>query len=126
MNDRLSPNAALDDLLSRWHHYCDNQPACRGYSPKSLVCGDYRVSRQYDDQNGALDSDVESSIMETVNFQISEIDDPHRSCLHALARSIYCGYAVWSSPRIPYEKRKEVEAAARLMLTARLVSAGVM
>lgn len=126
MNDRLNEAAVLDDLLSRWHHWCSSKPSSRGYAPKSLVCGDYKVSRQYDDSNGALDSDLESSTMKVVDFQVSEVPDPYRSCIHALARSLCCGYAVWTSPRVPYEQRQEVEAQARARITARLVAAGVM
>jgi len=126
MNDRLSPNAALDDLLSRWHHWASHRPISRGYAPKSLVCGDYKTSRQYDDANGALDSDLESATMRVVEFQVSELADPYRSCIHALARSLCCGYAVWTSPRVPAEQRQEVEAKARVLIVARLVGAGVM
>jgi hypothetical protein len=126
MNDRLSPNAALDDLLSRWHHWASSRPISRGYAPKSLVCGDYKTSRQYDDANGALDSDLESATMRVVEFQVSELADPYRSCIHALARALCCGYAAWTSPRVPVEQRKEVEAKARVLIVARLVGAGVM
>jgi len=126
MNDCLSPNAALDDLLSRWHHWSASRPISRGYAPKSLVCGDYKTSRQYDDENGALDSDLESATMRVVEFQVSELADPYRSCIHALARSLCCGYAVWSSPRVPAEQRHEVEAKARVLIVARLIGAGVM
>jgi hypothetical protein len=129
MNDlcsNLSQAAELDDILSRWHHWSSTRPSSRGYAPKSLVCGDYKVSRQYDDSNGALDSDLESATMKTVDFQVSEMADPYRSCIHALARSLCCGYAVWSSPRVPAEQRKEVEAKARVLIVARLIGAGVM
>jgi hypothetical protein len=129
MNDlcsNLSQAAELDDILSRWHHWSASRPISRGYAPKSLVCGEYKVSRQYDDSNGALDSDLESATMKTVDFQVSEMADPYRSCIHALARSLCCGYAVWSSPRVPYGQRKEVEAKARVLIVARLVGAGVM
>lgn len=118
--------AALDDLLSRWHHWASSRPACKGFAPKALVCGDYRTSRQYDDTNGALDDDLDASTMRTVDFQVSEMADPWRSAIYALARSLSCGYAVWSSPRIAPGDRQAVEAEARKRLTARLVSAGVL
>lgn len=126
MNDRINPQAALDDLLSRWHHWGASRPATKGWAPKALVCGDYRTSRQYDDTNGALDDDLDASTMRTVDFQVSELADPWRSAIYALARSLSCGYAVWSSPRVPPAQRAEIEAAARVKITARLIAAGVL
>jgi len=64
--------------------------------------------------------------MRVVEFQVSELADPYRSCIHALARALCCGYAAWTSPRVPVEQRKEVEAKARVLIVARLVGAGVM
>lgn len=118
----------LDDLLGRWHRWCQQATVGRGHASRSLVVGEYRISRQYDDTNGALDDDLERSTMRTVNFQVGEMRDPHRSAIHAQARAIHCGVKVWSSPRLPSDPdaRALIVQEARGMLIGRLTAAGVM
>lgn len=120
--------ASLDDILSRWHHWASRARLVRGYAPRALVCGDYRTSRQYDDSNGALDSDLESSRMEAVDFQVSEMLDPHRTAIHAHARNLSLGLSVWLSPRLPQDldARSRLIAQARDMLQKRLTTAGIL
>lgn len=121
-------DAILDDLLSRWHHFCSKAQHVRGYAPKALVCGDFRVSRQYDDTNGALDSDLEADVMRAVDFQVSEMADPWRSAIFANARNLCTGLVVWGSPRLPADplQRAALIVEARIRLVRRLFSAGVM
>jgi hypothetical protein len=118
----------LDNLLSQWHQWADSKLGVRGYASKALVCGDYRVSRQYDDQNGSLDADLDNSTMKTVDFQVQEMPEPYRSAIYALARNLTTGHNVFLSPRLPQSKeaRDMVIAQARQMVTARLISAGVL
>ena len=118
----------LDDILSRWHSWQCGYRASRGFSPKSLVTGDYRTSRQYDDVNGALDIDIDAAIMRQVDFEIGEMADPHRTAIYCLARALALGLAVFTSPRLP-DDRAELEHIvrnARGILTARLVASGVI
>ena len=126
--NRAEQALELDDLLGRWHRWCAGATVGRGYADRSLVCGDYRTSRQYDDHNGALDDELERSTMRSVNFQIGEMRDPHRSAIHAQARAISMGVRVWSSPRLPADPdaRALIVTEARAMLIGRLVAAGVM
>ncbi len=118
----------LDDILCRWHHWQQGYRGARGWSGKSLVAGDYRVSRQYDDANGALDSDIEASIMKDVDFQVTEMIDPYRTAVYVLARNLSTGVAVFSSPRLPVERiaLAEVMRMARALLLTRLIAAGVV
>ena len=118
----------LDDLLGRWHRWCQQATVGRGHASRSLVVGEYRTSRQYDDANGALDDDLERSTMKAVNFNVGEMRDPWRSAIHAQARAIHCGVLVWSSPRLPQDReaRELVVQEARAMLIGRLTAAGVM
>lgn len=120
--------AILDDILCRWHQWASRGSVARGYAGRALVVGDYRISRQYDDQNGALDDDLEHATMKTVDFQVNEMRDPWRAAIHANARALVVGSAVWSSPRLPSDrlKRLHVIAEARVRLTERLISAGVL
>lgn len=119
---------ALDDLLSRWDHWAHGEKVCRGYAPKSLVCGDFRISRQYDDANGALDDAIEDRIMRAVDAALGAMLDPWRSAMYCQARNLRLGLAVWSSPRLPRDKEglRVVVATGRRMLIAGLTSSGVM
>ena len=120
--------AILDDLLIRWHHACQHYRHTRGFNARSAGMDGYRCSRQYDDTNGALDQHLEASQIEAVDFEVSQLTEPSRSAIHADARNLSTGIAVFSSPRLPTDpqKRQEVILVARVMLTARLQSAGVM
>lgn len=118
--------AKLDDILSRWHSWQRGDVLTDGHSGRATVLGDSLTSRQYDDMNGALDAQLEITTMRQVDFEVSEIPDPWRSALHALARSLYTGHAVFHSPRIPAENRARVSAEAREKITVRLKAAGIM
>ncbi len=121
-------NAILDDLLGRWHRWASAAPSVRGYAPLAAGCWGYRASRQYDDQNGALDSDLADSTMTAVDFQVSEMAEPWRSAIYCNARNISTGRRVWSHPRLPADRaeRAALVAFARDLLQKRLIGAGVM
>lgn len=118
----------LDSLLARWHHWQKGYKATRGFKSKALVAGDYQVSRQYDDVSGALDDDLENATMMKVDFEASEMPEPYRSAIYVEARALNMGLAVFTSPRLPEDpkERKVVIGKARAMITARLISAGVL
>jgi hypothetical protein len=118
--------ATLDDILSRWHSWQRGDRLTDGHSGRATAFGDSLTSRQYDDMNGALDAQLETTTMRQVDFEVSEIPDPWRSALHALARSLYTGHAVFHSPRIPPEDRAHVSAEARMRIIERLIAAGIM
>lgn len=120
--------AILDDILCRWHQWASRGSMARGYAAKALVVGEFRISRQYDDQNGALDDELEHATMKAVDFQVNEMRDPWRAAIHANARALVVGSAVWSSPRLPADRleRLHVIAEARSQLTDRLIAAGVV
>jgi hypothetical protein len=120
--------AQLDNLLSQWHQWADSKRGVRGYASRALVCGEFRVSRQYDDVSGALDDELDNTTMKTLDFQVTEMAEPYRSAIYALAKNLTTGVTVFLSPRLPQSKeaRDMVIAQARQMLTARLISAGVL
>lgn len=119
--------AELDGILCEWHQW-QRTDGVRGFGRKSLVCGDYRSSRQYDDANGALDAELDNIRMRAVDGQVIQMQDPHRSAIYANARALVCGAAVWSSPRLPADKvaRTLIVDDARALLVRRLFSVGVM
>jgi len=123
-----SQAAALDDLLSRWHAWQQGAKASRGFAPKSLVCGDYRTSRQYDDGNGALDSDLDAFQSRQVDHEVRQMQEPHRTAIYVQARNLSTGFAVWFSPRLPQERaeREALVAVARQIICVRLLASGVI
>lgn len=120
--------AILDGLLCQWHQWAQSSRDVRGFNRRSLVAGDYRTSRQYDDANGALDDALDERRMRQVDFEVTQLIDPYRSAIYANARALVVGCQVFMHPRLPAdrEERQRVIADARAMLVRRLVSAGVL
>jgi hypothetical protein len=120
-------HAILDDLLSRWHQWQPRR-ATTGYAPKSLVCGAYRTSRQYDDTNGALDDDLNALRCRQVDHDVCTMHDPHRAAIYVLARNLATGANVWISPRLPADpgERASIVSQARVILTKKLIASGVL
>lgn len=121
-------DAILDDLLIRWHQWRQGYTPSRGFNDRSLVTGDYQISRQYDDANGALDDAIETTVMRQVEFEISELPPLEHIAICVLARALVVGSMVFMSPRLPADRheRDELMRRSRTLLTARLLSAGVM
>lgn len=121
-------DAILDDILSRWHCWAQHMPSEVGWHQVAQGFDQFRASRQYDDQNGALDALQWASVMEAVDFQVGEMRDPHRTAVHVMARNLYCGVSVWRSPRLPADvgARAKLMAEAREMVRERLIGAGVL
>ncbi len=118
----------LDDLLSRWHHWSSGARVTRGHANRSLVAGDYITSRQYDDENGALDDAIESRIMRGVESVVERMEDPFRAAIYVEARALCLGVSVFRSPRLPEDPReaRKVIDVARGMLVNQLTRAGLM
>lgn len=125
---KVDPELRLDELLSEWHAWARPDTLERGFNRRALVCGDYRVSRQYDDTNGALDVALSSRQSAAVNFAVQHMLDPWRAAIGELARNLYTGHEVWRSPRLPSEPTElaVVVKTARKMLIFKLTDAGLM
>jgi hypothetical protein len=120
--------AALDRLLIDWYDWDAAQFQVRGFSPKALVCGDFRCSRQYDDENGALDALVDRLTIAAVDRQIQVMQQPHRTAIAIQARNLSTGSKVWKSSRLPDDPAecKAVVREARNMLMERLLTMGIL
>lgn len=120
----------LDDLLSRLHNDLmqRRQSVSRGYSSFSPAVGRYLVSRQYDDDNGALYDDEESDLVDKVERAILAIPEPGRSALYAQARALCLGTSAITSPRLPVDQaaRAKILAEARELLALQLIAAGLL
>lgn len=126
--EAITRHDALESILCRWHQWQQADRVGRGFNRRSLVFGDYRVSRQYDDENSALDAGIEHDTMKAVDFQVTEMKDPHRAAIYCLAQALTVGVAVFTSPRLPWDKeeRAAVVAQARKIITGKLMAAGVL
>lgn len=118
----------LDDILSRWHSWA------KGYVPIP-VCGADPMfrnakssGRHWDSTSEVIEDEIQGKILEAVDFQVSEMQDPHRTAIHFLARNLATGRSVWLSKRLPEDplERATIVADARNQLTRRLMQAGVM
>lgn len=118
----------LDSLLCQWHQWAESERGVRGYASRALVCGEYRSSRQYDDVSGALDDELDRVTMKAIDFNVREMAEPYRTGIYCLAKALVTGVAVFRSPRLPEsdQARRMVVAQARNILTARLISSGVL
>ena len=92
---------AMDDLLSRWHHWLHPVNVSRGLSSSSAGTELYRSSRQYDDENGALDDGIEHRVMQGVQACHERLEHPHSTVITIEARNLHLGMAVYRSPRLP-------------------------
>jgi hypothetical protein len=105
----------INDILARWHAWCAGNLVGTGYPVVNAASRLYRPSRQYDDQNGALDAGVDSVLMAGVNHIIEQITQPYRTALSVQARNLQVKRALWNSPRLPTCEL----ARARLLVESR-------
>lgn len=124
MNDS---HQILDDILSRWHSWARSYKANQ-QTPRDPVFRDAKSGRGWDSTDEIIEDEIHDSMMEAVDFQVSEMKDPHRAAIYALARNLSTGRSVWLSPRLPVDplERATVVAEARNILTRKLMACGVM
>lgn len=119
-------SAILDDLLSRWHSYC------RTYNSSERSCSPMFQSALRAKGEQTLDAISEDAwyggTMKAIDFQVGEMQDPHRTAIYVHARNCYTGRSVWMSPRLPRDpmERQVILSEAKAEITRRLISAGVM
>lgn len=121
-------SAALDDLLCRWWQWKAPIQPSKGHRSTAAGFQSFRVTRQYDDQNGALYDDEEQEIMRAVEREVNFLETHHRTVIYVMARALYVGALAFTSPRLPSDKAERERAVrqARGCLAARLISAGLM
>ena len=125
---RNEADEILDDILSRWHSWAEKQKARGGYPNKAAGMEMYRSSRQYDDANGALDSDLDHRSYTQVDFQVEQMNQPHQTAIYLLARNLSTGYFVWVNRNLPSdpEEREAIVREARVIITKKLIASGVL
>jgi hypothetical protein len=109
----------VNDLLSRWHHWASQFALVAGFATCSSAMEQFRASRQYDSENGAIDQDIENRIMAAVDACIDRVHQPYRTALWINARNLSTGLIVWRSARLPVDALERAllvaEARARLV-----------
>jgi secreted PhoX family phosphatase len=124
---RDDSKAIFDDVIARWHVWAKGYSVVRvaGSDP---MFRDAKAGRCWDSADDILEAEINSKIMKAVDFQVSEMADPHRSAIHENARNCATGVSVWRSPRLPADplERGVIVLEARNMLMRRLMAAGVL
>lgn len=89
-------------LLVLWYR-CEQFGALRvlGYPGECPSTQGYKTSRQYDDINGAAETDERGELAKHVGHAVNSLQEPYRTALYFLARNSATGVAVWRSPRLP-------------------------
>jgi hypothetical protein len=118
----------VNDLLSRWHHWANQFSLVAGYNTCSSAMEQFRASRQYDSENGAIDQDIENRIMAAVDACIDRVHQPYRTALWINARNLSTGRSVWRSARLPVDdmQRALMVADARAKLVVVLDQRGLL
>lgn len=128
VSEEQATNEHLNELLVSWHIRSKHYAYGKDYPSTSVSCKDWRSSRQYDDENGALDTDIHASTIDTLNAEIYAMPHPHQDAIHIQARNLYTGKSVWMNPRLPVDpvQRVQLLAAARKMLIEQLAKRGIV
>jgi len=118
----------VNDLLSRWWSWAKDDRTARGFPSESAFARQYCASRQYDDENLALHSDLEDRFMRAIDATVDAIAQPFRTALAINARNIATGMAVWASARLPSDElaRAFLVHDARALLVKRLREQGLL
>lgn len=118
----------VNDILADWHSYAAAYSYGHGYPSEDIACRLYRASRQYDDDNGALDAHAWLVQMQAVDHIIDEIQQPMRTAIQFQARNLASRVQVWTSPRLPTDphERARLVVAARKIFIERLECASLL
>lgn len=124
---RNEQHEILDSLLSEWHSWARAEPL------QPTRCADpmfrnAKSAKGWDTTSEVIEDELREKTMKAIDFQVSEMQDPHRSAIYIHARNCYTGRAVWLSPRLPSDpiERAVILMEAKNQLTRRLLNAGVM
>ena len=110
------------ELLVLWWRAERGWTPVEGYPVECPSTRGWRASRQYDDANGALDTDERGLLIRHIGQVVASIPDPHRTALYLVARNRATGVSVWRSARLPEndDERAELVADAVQMFVERV------
>lgn len=121
-------DTVINGLLVDWHRWSSHYEVGKGYPSSNPACRQSRTSRQYDDENGALDAALHDSTMEAFDFAAHNVPQPWLTALQVQARNMASKAQVWSSPRLPKDpqERAVLTLEARNKLMKELAKNGVI
>jgi len=99
-------------LLVFWWRYERNWTPVEGYPVECPSTRGWHTSRQYDDMNGAQETDGRGQLAKDIGHIVNEMDEPYRTALYVLARNRATGVAVWRSPRLPENEQERMKIVA--------------
>jgi hypothetical protein len=105
-------NADILDMLVFWWRYERGWLPVAGYPEECPSTRGYKVSGQYDDANGAGETDARGMLAKRIGHAVASIEEPYRSALYLLARNRATGVSVWISPRLPTDDVLRAELVA--------------
>lgn len=110
------------ELLVLWWRAERGWTPVEGYPMECPSTRGWRASRQYDDANGALDTDQRGALIRHIGHVVASIPDPYRTALYLVARNRATGVSVWRSARLPENEdaRAELVADAVQMFVERI------
>lgn len=119
-------NEILSDLLCQWHRWAQGYQHVGGVNASPM----FRECRSNHRQWASLEelADEDKSKFDAIDHIIMSMLDIHRTALQIQARNLCTGRSVWTSARLPadVEKRAHILADARVLLTVKLQSAGIL
>lgn len=116
--------AQVDEWLKMWHSWASSVRASGGYPGIAAGCALYRASRQYDDENGALDAAADISTAQAVQQVIEQMPAISQAALSMEARNL-CSVRAWSSARVPSSEAKQIIQSAKVSLWGGMVKKGL-
>ena len=105
----------LIELLVLWWRHESQWTPVEGYPQECPSTAGYRASRQYDDGNGAQETDARGQLAQHIGRVVANIAEPHRSALHMVARNRSSGVSVWTSVRLPADADARAAVVAEAM-----------
>lgn len=94
-----------NDWLYRWHKWAKHDEQAIGYSCTAPGFDQYRSAYHWRD-NGDAEISVDNAEIESFDSIMQQIKQPHATALMILARNLYTGKNVWSSPRLPKDRHE--------------------
>ena len=118
----LTPEVDPLELLVLWWRAESQWTPVEGYPMECPSTRGWRASRQYDDHNGAQETDERGLLIRHIGQVVASIPQPYRTALYMVARNRALGESVWSSARLPenQDERAEVVADAVQMFAERV------
>jgi len=111
-----------------WHNWASAEQVGQGYPSEAAGMKLYRVSRQYDTDNGALDGDVDAELGAAVDSVVQSLQDPYKTAIHINAKNLKAGTNEWGSQRLPLDPLElaKIVAEARAKTTSLIQARGLM